>query len=162
LRDTIARVDSQEALGEVSHRKEEDCPFNEISQHCGIVDQIRSGWMQRLHVAVMDEQRSDHSVASFDRSYTAARRKPYARRSNDAPPNKKRNTTNEKITMSWIRLHKDEPEYFVIKMGDHSLKLPPKRRDWRLTSLQSGAVLLLAMGALTALVIWLIVSHSQP
>ena len=21
--------------------------------------------------------------------------------------------------MSWIRLHKDEPEYFVIKMGDH-------------------------------------------
>ena len=64
--------------------------------------------------------------------------------------------------MSWIRLHKDEPEYFVIKMGDHSLGLPPKGRDWRLTPLQSGAVLLLAMGALTALVIWLIVSHSQP
>jgi hypothetical protein len=58
--------------------------------------------------------------------------------------------------MSWIRLHKDEPGYFVIKMGDHPLELPPKRRDWHLTSLQSGAVLLLAMGALTALVIWLI------
>jgi hypothetical protein len=64
--------------------------------------------------------------------------------------------------MSWIRLHKDEPEYFVIKMGDHPLELPPKRRDWHLPPLQAGAVLLLAMGALTALVIWLIVSHSQP
>ena len=63
--------------------------------------------------------------------------------------------------MSRIQLHKDEPEYFVIKMGDHPLELPLKRRDWRLTPLQSGAVLLLAMGALTALVIWLIVSHSQ-
>jgi len=63
--------------------------------------------------------------------------------------------------MSWIRLHKDEPEYFVIKMGDHPVELPPKRSDWHLTPLQSGAVLLLAMGALTALVIWLIVSHSQ-
>jgi len=47
-------------------------------------------------------------------------------------------------------------------MGDHLLELPPKRRDWHLTRLQAGAVLLLAMGALTALVIWLIVSHSQP
>ena len=55
----------------------------------------------------------------------------------------------------------DEPEYFVIKMGDHSLALPPKRRNWQLTPLQSSAVLLLAMGALTALVIWLIVSYSQ-
>ena len=55
-----------------------------------------------------------------------------------------------------------EPEYFVIKMGDHPLEVPPKRRNWHLTPLQSGAVLLLAMGALTALVIWLIVSHSQP
>ena len=63
--------------------------------------------------------------------------------------------------MSWIRLHKDEPEYFVIKMGDHPLGLPPKRRDWHLTPLQSG-VLVLAMGALTVLVRWLIVSHSQP
>jgi hypothetical protein len=34
--------------------------------------------------------------------------------------------------MSWLRLHKDEPEYFVIKMGDHPLELPPKRRDWHL------------------------------
>lgn len=56
----------------------------------------------------------------------------------------------------------DEPEYFVIKMGDHPLALPPKRRNWHLTPLQAGAVLLLAAGALTALVIWLIVSHSQP
>jgi len=64
--------------------------------------------------------------------------------------------------MSWIRLQKDEPEYFVIKMGDHPLELPPKRRDWHLTHLQASAILLLAMGALTALVIWLIVSHSQP
>jgi hypothetical protein len=56
----------------------------------------------------------------------------------------------------------DEPEYFVIKMGDHPLALSPKRRNWHLTLFQSGAVLLLAMGALTALVIWLIVSHSQP
>jgi hypothetical protein len=64
--------------------------------------------------------------------------------------------------MSWLRLHKDEPKYFVIKMRDHPLALPPKRRDWHLTPLQSGAVLLLAMGALTALVIWLIVSHRQP
>jgi hypothetical protein len=64
--------------------------------------------------------------------------------------------------MSWIRLQKDEPEYFVIKMGDQPLALPPKRRDWHLTHLQASAILLLAMGALTALVIWLIVSHSQP
>ena len=64
--------------------------------------------------------------------------------------------------MSWIRLHKDEPEYFVIKMGDHSFELAPRRSDWRLTHLQAGAILLLAMGALTALVIWLIVSQSQP
>jgi len=64
--------------------------------------------------------------------------------------------------MSWIRLHKDEPEYFVIKMGDHPFKLRPRRRDWHLTHLQAGAILLLAMGALTALVIWLIVSQSQP
>ncbi len=64
--------------------------------------------------------------------------------------------------MSWIRLHKDEPEYFVIKMGDHPLESPPKRRDCHLTSLEAGAILLLAIGALTALVIWLIVSHSQP
>ena len=63
--------------------------------------------------------------------------------------------------MSWLRLQKDEPEYFVIKMGDHPLELPPKRWDWHLTPLQSGAILLLAMGALTALVIWLIVSYSQ-
>jgi len=64
--------------------------------------------------------------------------------------------------MSWIRLHKHEPEYFVIKMGDHSSELPPKRRDWHFTPFQAGAVLLLGMGALTALVIWLIVSHGQP
>ena len=56
----------------------------------------------------------------------------------------------------------DEPEYFVIKMGDHPLALPPKRREWHLTPLQSVAILLLAMGALTTLVIWLIVSHSRP
>jgi hypothetical protein len=56
----------------------------------------------------------------------------------------------------------DEAEYFVIKMGDHPLALPPKRRDWHLTALQSVAILLLAMGALTTLVIWLIVSHSRP
>ena len=62
--------------------------------------------------------------------------------------------------MSWIRLHKDEPEYFVIKMGDHPLELLPNRRDWHLTPVQAGSVLLLAMGALTALVVWLIVSHS--
>jgi hypothetical protein len=67
-----------------------------------------------------------------------------------------------KITMSWIRLHKNEPEYSVMKMGDHPPGLPPKRRDWRLKPLQAGAVLVLAMGALTALVIWLIVSYSQP
>ena len=64
--------------------------------------------------------------------------------------------------MSWIRLHKDEPEYFVIKMGGHPFELPPKHRDWHLTSLQDGAILLLAIGALTTLAIWLIVSHSQP
>ena len=64
--------------------------------------------------------------------------------------------------MSWIRLHKDEPEYFVIKMGHHPLELPPKRRDWHLTHLQASAILLLAMGAMTALFIWLIVSHGQP
>ena len=63
--------------------------------------------------------------------------------------------------MSWLRLQKDEPEYFVIKMDDYPLELPHKRRDWHLTPLQSGAVLLLAMGVLTALVIWLIVSYSQ-
>jgi hypothetical protein len=63
--------------------------------------------------------------------------------------------------MSWLRLPKDEPEYFVIKMGDHPLELPPTRRDWHLTHLQASAILLLTMGALTALVIWLIVSHSQ-
>jgi hypothetical protein len=118
--------------------------------------------MQHLHAGVMDGQRSDYSVASFDRFYTAARRKPYARRSNDAPPNKKRNTTNETVTMSWIRLHKAEPEYFVIKMGNHPLELPSKRRDSHLTPLQAGAVLLLAMGALTTLVIWIILSRSQP
>jgi len=44
---------------------------------------------------------------------------------------------------------RDEPEYFVIKMGDHPLELPPKRRDWHLTHLQASAILLLAMGALT-------------
>ena len=64
--------------------------------------------------------------------------------------------------MSWIRLHKNEPEYFVMKMGDHPPGLPPKSRGWHLKPLQAGAVLLLAMGALTALVIWLIVSYSQP
>jgi hypothetical protein len=64
--------------------------------------------------------------------------------------------------MSWIRLHKDEPEYFVIKMGDHPLEAPPERRDWHLTRLQAGAILLLAIGALTALAIWIILSHSQP
>ena len=64
--------------------------------------------------------------------------------------------------MSWIRLRKDEPEYFVIEMSDHAFELPPKRSDWHLTHLQAGAILLLTMGALTALVIWLIVSHSQP
>jgi len=58
-------------------------------------------------------------------------------------------------------LGKDDPEYFVIKMGDHPLELPPTRRDWHLTHLQASAILLLTMGALTALVIWLIVSHSQ-
>ena len=62
--------------------------------------------------------------------------------------------------MSWLRLHKDEPEYFVIKMGDHPLELPHKRWERHLTHLQASAILL-AMGALTALVIWLIVSHSQ-
>ena len=72
-------------------------------------------------------------------------------------------TTNNEINhMIGHGLHKNEPEYFVIKMGDHPLALSPKRRDWHLTPLQSGAILLLAMGALTALVIWLIVSHSQP
>ena len=70
--------------------------------------------------------------------------------------------TREKITMSWSRLHKNEPEYFVIKMGDHPLELPFKRRDWYLTHFQAGAILLVAIGALTALVIWLNVSHSQP
>ncbi len=64
--------------------------------------------------------------------------------------------------MNWIRLHEDEPEYFVIKIGDHPLELPRKRRDGHLTPFQAGAILLLAMGALTALVIWLIVSQSQP
>jgi hypothetical protein len=58
-------------------------------------------------------------------------------------------------------MHKDEPEYFVIKVGEHPLELPPKRRDWHLTQFQASAILLLAMGALTALVIWLIVSYSQ-
>ena len=64
--------------------------------------------------------------------------------------------------MSWIPLHKDEPEYFVIKMGDHPLELPPKRPGLAPTHLQASAILLLAMGTLTVLVIWLIVSHSQP
>ena len=64
--------------------------------------------------------------------------------------------------MSWLPLHKNEPEYFVIKMGDHPLELPPKGRDWQLTHLQVGAILMLTMGALTALAIWLIVSHGQP
>ena len=63
--------------------------------------------------------------------------------------------------MSWLRLQKDEPEYFIIKMGDHPLGLPLTRRDWHLTHLQASAILLLTMGALTALIIWLIVSHSQ-
>ena len=73
-------------------------------------------------------------------------------------------TMNKKFTHRLLAVVglTDEPEYFVIKMGDHPLELPPKRRDWYLTALQSGAVLLLATGALTALVIWLIVSHSQP
>ena len=73
-------------------------------------------------------------------------------------------TMNKKFTRRLLTVIglTDEPEYFVIKMGDHPLALPPKRRNWHLTPLQSGAVLLLAMGALTALVIWLIVSHSQP
>jgi hypothetical protein len=62
--------------------------------------------------------------------------------------------------MSWIRLHKDEPEYFVIKDG-RPLGFPPKRGDSHLTPLQASAVLLLAVGALTALVIWLVVSQSQ-
>jgi hypothetical protein len=64
--------------------------------------------------------------------------------------------------MSWTRLHKNEPEYFVIKISDHPLELSPKRRDWHLTILQASAILLLAMGTLTALVIWLLVSYSQP
>ena len=55
---------------------------------------------------------------------------------------------------------KDESDISCIKTGDHPLELPPKRRDWHLTHLQARAILLLAMGALTALVIWLIVSHS--
>jgi len=73
-------------------------------------------------------------------------------------------TTNKKFTHRLLAVIglTDEPEYFVIRMGDHPWELPPKRRDWHLTPLQSAAVLLLAMGALTALVIWLIVSHSQP
>ena len=73
-------------------------------------------------------------------------------------------TMNKKFTHRLLTVIglTDEPEYFVIKMGDHPLELPPKRRYWHLTPLQSGAVLLLAMGALTALVMWLIVSHSQP
>jgi len=73
-------------------------------------------------------------------------------------------TMNKKFTHRLLAVIglTDEPEYFVIEMGDHPLELPPKSRDWHLTPLQSGAVLLLAMGALTALVIWLIVSHSQP
>ncbi len=70
--------------------------------------------------------------------------------------------TREKLTMSWLRLHKDEPEYFVIKKGDHPLELPQKRWERHLTHFQAGAILLLAMGALTALIIWLIVSYSQP
>ena len=64
--------------------------------------------------------------------------------------------------MRGIRLDKDEPEHFVIKTGDHPLELLPKRRDWTLAPRQAGAVLLLAMGAPTALVIWLIVNHRQP
>jgi hypothetical protein len=64
--------------------------------------------------------------------------------------------------MNWIRLPKDEPEYFVIKMGDHPLELPPKRKEWHLKALQAGAVLLIAMGALTTLVIWVILSYGQP
>jgi hypothetical protein len=72
-------------------------------------------------------------------------------------------TMNKKFTHRLLTVIglTDEPEYFVIKMGDHPLELPPKRRDWHLTHLQASAILLLAMGALTALVIWLIVSHSQ-
>jgi len=31
--------------------------------------------------------------------------------------------------MSWLRLHKDEPEYLVIKEGDHPLELPQKRLE---------------------------------
>jgi hypothetical protein len=73
-------------------------------------------------------------------------------------------TMNKKFTHRLLTVIglTDEPEYFVIKMGDHPLELPPKRRNWHLAPLQSGVVLLLAMGALTTLVIWLIVSHSQP
>jgi hypothetical protein len=73
-------------------------------------------------------------------------------------------TMNKKFTHRLLTVIglTDEPEYFVIKMGDHPLALPPKRRNWQLTPFQSGAILLLAMGALTALVIWLIVSHSHP
>lgn len=77
-------------------------------------------------------------------------------------PRRYNKVTPETTTMSWIRLHKDEPEYFVIKVGDHALELPVKRREWHLTHLQASSILLLAMGALTVLVIWLIVSHSQP
>jgi hypothetical protein len=73
-------------------------------------------------------------------------------------------TMNKKFTHRLLTVIglTDEPEYFVIKMGDHPLALSPKRRNWQLTPFQSGAILLLAMGALTALVIWLIVSHSHP
>ena len=73
-------------------------------------------------------------------------------------------TMNKKFTHRLVTVIglTDEPEYFVIKMGDHPLELPPKRSDWHLTHLQAGTILLLAMGALTALVLWLIVSHSQP
>ena len=62
--------------------------------------------------------------------------------------------------MRGIRVDKDEPEYFVIKMGDHPLELLPRRRHWTLAPLQAGSILLLAMGVLTLLVIWLIVNHS--
>jgi hypothetical protein len=81
--------------------------------------------------------------------------------SQESEPTAIQQSYSGKITMSWIRMHKDEPEYFVIKVGEHPLELPPKRRDWHLTHFQASAILLLAMGALTALVIWLIVSYSQ-
>jgi len=73
-------------------------------------------------------------------------------------------TMNKKFTHRLLAVIglTDEPEYFVIEMGDHPFELPPRRREWHLTHLQAGAILLLAIGALTALVIWLIVSQSQP